>query len=264
MGWQVLARPARATLSGGATSCGGGAKRRKGKGSSAASEALNRITTFLPNESQWQDDERNIFFGTHKLGYMERLRIGSFLLGNGCDKDDIYRALEPRLGNDGNRKQLRSWLDDLQKKPEVRARDYYFDLDKQDYYYQDGRVNYDRQPPQPLVRLHNEWEVQVARIKREQDRYPCRAEREAFLRQHDEEALAVTPSSPMKRASERDAGGGGKRRKTLADAEPSDEPTFEELDELLAAASQSSESQDSAEMAEALKDWEADLEVRHA
>ena len=50
-----------------------------------------------------------------KSVHNERMRIGSFLRGNGCDKADIYAPLAPRLGNESNHAHLRGWLVELER-----------------------------------------------------------------------------------------------------------------------------------------------------
>ena len=111
--------------------------------------------------------------------------MGSFLLGNGCDKVDIYACLAPRFGNVANHTHMRSWLAHLERCP--RTRSYYFDLDKQDYHRHDGTVALLDQngkvlsPPQPLVRVHNAWEVEQRRIRRQERRYATLAEQQRFF-----------------------------------------------------------------------------------
>jgi len=145
----------------------------------SADEARARITTFLPGRTQWPVGEERIFFGTHKLDNNERLRIGSFLIGNGCDASDIYNCLAPRLGNDGNHRSMRSWLHSLQTKPDVRSRYWYFNLLQQDFYFQDGRLKHDTRPPQPLVRRINAWDQArfIACGARRDDGHRCRNSR---------------------------------------------------------------------------------------
>ena len=146
-----------------------------------SAEAQARITTFLPGRTQWPAREERIFFAAHKLDNNERLRIGSFLVGNGCSATDVYNCLAPRLGNDGNHRSMRSWLHDLQTKPAARSRYWYFNLLQQDFYYQDGRLKHDARPPQPLVRRINAWDQEIHRVRSTERRWPTLPEQQAFL-----------------------------------------------------------------------------------
>ena len=79
------------------------------------------------------------YYGTHKLEYVERLTLGSFIVGN-FDKDIAYALLRPRVGNEGNQRELRRWLLELASGRRDHV-DYYYDVRRCEWLYQGGHAN---------------------------------------------------------------------------------------------------------------------------
>ena len=149
-------------------------------------DGKRRILNFLGGQyvERWPESEARafLFFHSQELTYNDRLALGTFLFGNLRDADLVYSALAEQLGADTkSHDHMRRWLADLAS-GKFDDRVYYYEvIHAPDFYYLSGTRNVERAPPQPFVRCMHAWEVEWARVRREEGRWPTLAEQRAVL-----------------------------------------------------------------------------------
>ena len=147
---------------------------------------------------RWPEEMKDAFLGEQKLTYGVRTHLAKFLYGNLRDKDLVYAAMRPQLGNNENHHQILAYLEAMSTGRYNQS--WYFQVREQpDNYYLDGSLYVQRTPPNPCVRTFNAWESEVWRTRREHRRWPTLAEQTAFFtteRYESPSPKLVLPSSP--------------------------------------------------------------------
>ena len=111
-----------------------------------AVEARRRILLQIdPDFSKWRDEERELFEGQDYVSFGGRLGLVCFLFGNGCEDEVIVAFLWPRLRDDSARRDVRSILARIRSE-QYDQQWYYFNIERQAYYFLNGQRNTDRTP----------------------------------------------------------------------------------------------------------------------
>ena len=120
------------------------------------SDALTRVLCVAPLD-MWPDTMKFLFFGDSTIKRGERLRLSSFLFGNGACSEDIVPLLAHRLRDDPARTDVRNTVTQMNTADGM-ARIFYFDVNERDYLYLNGTCKEgDVRGYRVLQRMINSW-----------------------------------------------------------------------------------------------------------
>ena len=152
-----------------------GAPNRTITGKRAFCQAMARMKAFLPMDN-WPEQMVKLFLGPSTLSYAERLRMLTFLVGNGYPVDAVCTVLAPRLRSTSSARHANGVLKDLASGRNDR-RWYYFNVNEQDWLVLDGTPYGDPRGNQVFTRCVNAWDKRCWKGKD----WPTLEEQEAFI-----------------------------------------------------------------------------------
>ena len=138
-------------------------------------QAMTRMKAFLPMDN-WPEQMVKLFLGPSTLSYAERLRMLTFLVGNGYPVDAVCTVLAPRLRSTSSARHANGVLKDLASGRNDR-RWYYFNVNEQDWLVLDGTPYGDPRGNQVFTRCVNAWDKRCWKGKD----WPTLEEQEAFI-----------------------------------------------------------------------------------
>ena len=129
----------------------------------AFGQAMARMKTFLPMDN-WPEPMEKLFFGGETLSCGERLRLLTFLVGNGYPVDAVCTVLARRLRTGASAMHANNVLKDLAS-GRYDHRWYYFNVIQQDWLYLDNTPYGEPRGNQVLTRRVNAWDERCCKRK---------------------------------------------------------------------------------------------------
>jgi hypothetical protein len=137
--------------------------------------AMVRMKAFLPMDN-WPESMVKLFFGGETLSCVERLRMLTFLVGNGYPVAGIITVLTPRLRTAASAMHANNVLKDLAS-GRYDHRWYYFSVIEQDNLYLNGAPYGEPRGNQVFTRRVNAWDKRCWKGKD----WPTLKEQQEFL-----------------------------------------------------------------------------------
>ena len=122
----------------------------------AFGQAMARMKAFLPMEN-WPEPMVKLFFGSRTLSYAERLRLLTFLVGNGYPVDAVCTVLAKRMRTSASAMHANNVLKDIAS-GRYDHKWYYFNVNQQDYLYLNNRPYGEPSGNQIFTRRMNAWD----------------------------------------------------------------------------------------------------------
>jgi hypothetical protein len=119
-------------------------------------QAMARLKAFLPMDN-WPEPMVKLFFGGNTLSCVERLRLLTFLVGNGYPVDAVCAVIAPRLRTGASAMHANSVLKDLAS-GRYDHRWYYFNVNEQDWLYLDNTPYGEPRGNQVFTRRVSAWD----------------------------------------------------------------------------------------------------------
>jgi|EP00966_Prymnesium_polylepis_P336974 hypothetical protein len=141
----------------------------------AFAEAATRMNAFLPMDN-WPEPMVKLYQRGDTLSCVERLRMLTFLVGNGYPQDAILTVIAPRLRTGASAMHANNVLKDLAS-GRYDHRWYYFDVNEQDWLYLDGTPYGEPRGSQVFTRRVNAWDRRCWKGKD----WPTLKEQEEFV-----------------------------------------------------------------------------------
>jgi hypothetical protein len=122
----------------------------------AFGQAMARMKALLPMEN-WPEPMVKLFFGNRTLSWAERLRLLTFLAGNGYPIDAVCTVLARRMRTGASTMHANNVLKDIAS-GRYDHKWYYFNVNEQDYLYLDNTPSGTPSGNQIFTRRVNAWD----------------------------------------------------------------------------------------------------------